>query len=106
MVFANEIILKITIIQTSDEQERIEPSPPSNSPPMFATSTLNRLVANNGELTITTTHGPVSVGIKSSPGSQHSAKDDDEDLLSNSSRNYLYNLMKIILKSFFFKMSI
>ncbi|XP_044012740.1 POU domain, class 6, transcription factor 2 isoform X3 [Aphidius gifuensis] len=77
--------------KTPDEQERMEPSPPSNSPPMFATSTLNRLVANNGELTITTTHGPVSVGIKSSPGSQHSAKDDDEDLLSNSSRQPTIN---------------
>lgn len=51
---------------------------------MSAASALNRLAASNGEITITTTHGPGNVGVKASPSSMHSPKDEDDDLLSDS----------------------
>ncbi|XP_011314729.1 POU domain, class 6, transcription factor 1 isoform X2 [Fopius arisanus] len=65
-------------------RERPEASSPLNGPAVSAASALNRLAASNGEITITTTHGPGSTGVKASPSSMHSPKDDDDDLLSDS----------------------
>ncbi|XP_063990435.1 POU domain, class 6, transcription factor 1 isoform X6 [Diachasmimorpha longicaudata] len=65
-------------------RERPDASSPLNGPAVSAASALNRLAASNGEITITTTHGPGSTGVKASPGSMHSPKDDDDDLLSDS----------------------
>ncbi|XP_028981760.1 POU domain, class 6, transcription factor 1 isoform X2 [Diachasma alloeum] len=72
--------------QSSEKHHRERPdaSSPLNGPAVSAASALNRLAASNGEITITTTHGPGSTGVKASPGSMHSPKDDDDDLLSDS----------------------
>ncbi|XP_015605262.1 POU domain, class 6, transcription factor 2 isoform X2 [Cephus cinctus] len=61
-----------------------EQSSPLNGSAVSAASALNRLAATNGEITITTTHGPESVGMKASPSSLHSPKVDEDDLLSDS----------------------
>lgn len=62
-------------------RERIEQSSPLNGSAVSAASALNRLAASNGEITITTTHGPCA-NVKASPSS---VKDDDDDLLNDSS---------------------
>ncbi|XP_034950152.1 POU domain, class 6, transcription factor 2 isoform X2 [Chelonus insularis] len=72
--------------QTSDKHHRDRPeqSSPLNGPAVSAASALNRLAATNGEITITTTHGPGNPAIKASPSSIHSPKDEEDDLLSDS----------------------
>lgn len=65
-------------------RERHEQSSPLNGAVVSAASALNRLAANNGEITITTTHGPGGTGVKASPSSLHSPKDEDDDLLNDS----------------------
>ena len=71
-------------------RERVEQTSPLNGSSVSAASALNRLSSNNGELTITTTHGPSNANVKASPSSVHSVKDDDDDLLNDSSSKY-YN---------------
>jgi hypothetical protein len=66
----------------------VEQSSPLNGSAVSAASALNRLAASNGEITITTTHGPTSASIKASPNSVHSVKDDEDDLLNDSSSEY------------------
>lgn len=65
-------------------RERPEQSSPLNESVVSAASALNRLAASNGEITITTTHGPGGVGVKASPSSMHSPKEEDDDLLNDS----------------------
>jgi len=55
-----------------------------NESVVSAASALNRLAASNGEITITTTHGPGGVGVKASPSSMHSPKEEEDDLLNDS----------------------
>ncbi|KYN08787.1 POU domain, class 6, transcription factor 2 [Cyphomyrmex costatus] len=68
-------------------RDRPEQSSPLNESVVSAASALNRLAASNGEITITTTHGPGGVGVKASPSSMHSPIKDDEDDLLNDSPN-------------------
>ncbi|XP_016840038.1 POU domain, class 6, transcription factor 1 isoform X4 [Nasonia vitripennis] len=72
-------------------RERVEQSSPLNGSAVSAASALNRLAASNGEITITTTHGPTSANVKASPSSVHSVKDDDDDLLNDSSNQPTIN---------------
>ncbi|XP_014474361.1 PREDICTED: POU domain, class 6, transcription factor 1 isoform X5 [Dinoponera quadriceps] len=65
-------------------RERPEQSSPLNESVVSAASALNRLAASNGEITITTTHGPGGAGVKASPSSMHSPKEDEDDLLNDS----------------------
>ncbi|XP_071555275.1 uncharacterized protein Pdm3 isoform X4 [Temnothorax nylanderi] len=65
-------------------RERPEQSSPLNESVVSAASALNRLAASNGEITITTTHGPGGVGVKASPSSMHSPKEEEDDLLNDS----------------------
>ncbi|EFN78271.1 POU domain, class 6, transcription factor 2 [Harpegnathos saltator] len=65
-------------------RERLEQSSPLNESVVSAASALNRLAASNGEITITTTHGPGGAGIKASPSSMHSPKEEEDDLLNDS----------------------
>ncbi|KZC14683.1 POU domain, class 6, transcription factor 2 [Dufourea novaeangliae] len=66
-------------------RERPEQSSPLNESVVSAASALNRLAASNGEITITTTHGPSGAsGVKASPSSMHSPKTEDDDLLNDS----------------------
>ncbi|XP_053982668.1 POU domain, class 6, transcription factor 1 isoform X3 [Hylaeus volcanicus] len=65
-------------------RERPEQSSPLNESVVSAASALNRLAASNGEISITTTHEPSSTGLKQSPGSMHSMKEDEHDLLNDS----------------------
>ncbi|TGZ55819.1 Uncharacterized protein DBV15_09349 [Temnothorax longispinosus] len=67
-------------------RERPEQSSPLNESVVSAASALNRLAASNGEITITTTHGPGGVGVKASPSSMHSPKEEEDDLLNDSPR--------------------
>lgn len=55
-----------------------------NESVVSAASALNRLAVSNGEITITTTHGPGGAGVKASPSSMHSPKEDEDDLLNDS----------------------
>ncbi|XP_076180264.1 POU-domain protein pdm3 isoform X1 [Ptiloglossa arizonensis] len=68
-------------------RERPEQSSPLNESVVSAASALNRLAASNGEITITTTHGPGGAGLKASPSSLHSPKQEGEDDLLNDSSN-------------------
>lgn len=77
-------------------RERPEASSPLNGPAVSAASALNRLAASNGEITITTTHGPGSTGVKASPSSMHSPKDDDDDL-SDSPSNLISLKITILM---------
>ncbi|XP_006607125.1 POU domain, class 6, transcription factor 1 isoform X4 [Apis dorsata] len=63
-------------------RERPEQSSPLNESVVSAASALNRLAASNGEITITTTHGPSGAGVKASvtPSSMHNPKKEEEDL--------------------------
>ncbi|XP_076750591.1 POU-domain protein pdm3 isoform X4 [Xylocopa sonorina] len=61
-------------------RERPEQSSPLNESVVSAASALNRLAASNGEITITTTHGPSGAGAKAVPGSMHNPKKEEEDL--------------------------
>ncbi|XP_029035721.1 POU-domain protein pdm3 isoform X3 [Osmia lignaria lignaria] len=61
-------------------RERPEQSSPLNESVVSAASALNRLAASNGEITITTTHGHSGVGVKASPSSMHSSKEEEDDL--------------------------
>ncbi|XP_043269744.1 POU domain, class 6, transcription factor 1 isoform X2 [Venturia canescens] len=73
-------------------RDRPEQSSPMNGPVVSASSALNRLAASNGEITITTTHGPGGgSGLETSPSSVHSPKDDDDDLLSDSPNQLTIN---------------
>ncbi|XP_063990432.1 POU domain, class 6, transcription factor 2 isoform X4 [Diachasmimorpha longicaudata] len=81
-------------------RERPDASSPLNGPAVSAASALNRLAASNGEITITTTHGPGSTGVKASPGSMHSPKDDDDDLLSDSPNGINLDEIKEFAKAF------
>ncbi|KAL0120878.1 hypothetical protein PUN28_008510 [Cardiocondyla obscurior] len=65
-------------------RERPEQSSPLNESVVSAASALNRLAASNGEITITTTHGPGGAGVKASPSSMHSPKEEEDDLLNDS----------------------
>ncbi|XP_025269935.1 POU domain, class 6, transcription factor 1 isoform X4 [Camponotus floridanus] len=65
-------------------RERPEQSSPLNESVVSAASALNRLAASNGEITITTTHGPGGVGVKASPSNMHSPKEEEDDLLNDS----------------------
>ncbi|XP_020291664.1 POU domain, class 6, transcription factor 1 isoform X3 [Pseudomyrmex gracilis] len=65
-------------------RERPEQSSPLNESVVSAASALNRLAASNGEITITTTHGPGGTGVKASPSSMHSPKEEEDDLLNDS----------------------
>ncbi|XP_029160457.1 POU domain, class 6, transcription factor 2 isoform X1 [Nylanderia fulva] len=65
-------------------RERPEQSSPLNESVVSAASALNRLAASNGEITITTTHGPGGVGLKASPSNMHSPKEEEDDLLNDS----------------------
>ncbi|XP_076241524.1 POU-domain protein pdm3 isoform X2 [Calliopsis andreniformis] len=65
-------------------RERPEQSSPLNESVVSAASALNRLAASNGEITITTTQGPSVVGVKASPSSMHSPKEEEDDLLNDS----------------------
>ncbi|XP_076679622.1 POU-domain protein pdm3 isoform X2 [Andrena cerasifolii] len=65
-------------------REKLEQSSPLNESVVSAASALNRLAASNGEITITTTHGPSGAGLKSSPSSLHSPKQEEDDLLNDS----------------------
>lgn len=65
-------------------RERPEQSSPLNESVVSAASALNRLAASNGEITITTTHGPGGTAVKASPSSMHSPKEDEDDLLNDS----------------------
>ncbi|XP_019889389.1 POU domain, class 6, transcription factor 1 isoform X3 [Ooceraea biroi] len=65
-------------------RERHEQSSPLTESVVSAASALNRLAASNGEITITTTHGPGGVGVKASPSSMHSPKEEEDDLLNDS----------------------
>ncbi|XP_076639922.1 POU-domain protein pdm3 isoform X3 [Colletes latitarsis] len=64
-------------------RERPEKSSPLHESAVSAASALNRLAASNGEITITTTHGPSGAGLKASPSSLYSPKE-EEDLLYDS----------------------
>ncbi|XP_048510731.1 POU domain, class 6, transcription factor 1 isoform X7 [Athalia rosae] len=72
--------------QEDRHRERPEQSSPLNGSVGSAASALNRLAASNGEITITTTHGPSGGGggVKASPSSLHSPRDEEDDLLSDS----------------------
>ncbi|KOC65550.1 POU domain, class 6, transcription factor 2, partial [Habropoda laboriosa] len=61
-------------------RERPEQSSPLNESVVSAASALNRLAASNGEITITTTHGPSGAGVKASPSSMHNLKKEEDDL--------------------------
>ncbi|CAK9827406.1 POU domain, class 6, transcription factor 2 [Anthophora retusa] len=61
-------------------RERPEQSSPLNESVVSAASALNRLAASNGEITITTTHGPSGAGVKASPSSMHNPKKEEDDL--------------------------
>ncbi|CAL7950377.1 unnamed protein product [Xylocopa violacea] len=61
-------------------RERPEQSSPLNESVVSAASALNRLAASNGEITITTTHGPSGAGAKAVPSSMHNPKKEEEDL--------------------------
>ncbi|KAF7385448.1 hypothetical protein HZH68_013878 [Vespula germanica] len=66
-------------------RERPEQSSPLNESVVSAASALNRLTSSNGEITITTTHGPSGAGgIKASPSTLHSPKEEEDDLLNDS----------------------
>lgn len=67
-------------------RERPEQSSPLNESVVSAASALNRLAASNGEITITTTHGPSGAGVKPSPSSMHNAKKEEEDLNDSPSK--------------------
>ncbi|KYN36193.1 POU domain, class 6, transcription factor 2 [Trachymyrmex septentrionalis] len=68
-------------------RDRPEQSSPLNESVVSAASALNRLAASNGEITITTTHGPGGAGVKASPSSMHSPIKEEEDDLLNDSPN-------------------
>ncbi|XP_018371709.1 PREDICTED: POU domain, class 6, transcription factor 1 isoform X3 [Trachymyrmex cornetzi] len=68
-------------------RDRPEQSSPLNESVVSAASALNRLAASNGEITITTTHGPGGAGLKASPSSMHSPIKEEEDDLLNDSPN-------------------
>ncbi|KAL7300714.1 hypothetical protein TKK_0006694 [Trichogramma kaykai] len=78
-------------------RERVEQSSPLNGSAVSAATALNRLAANNGELTITTTHsggGSSSVNSNSSlkaEPSVHTIKEEDDDLLNDSSNQPTIN---------------
>ncbi|CAK9819882.1 POU domain, class 6, transcription factor 2 [Anthophora quadrimaculata] len=61
-------------------RERPEQSSPLNESVVSAASALNRLAASNGEITITTTHGPSGAGVKASPSSMYNPKKEEDDL--------------------------
>ncbi|XP_011166117.1 POU domain, class 6, transcription factor 1 isoform X3 [Solenopsis invicta] len=65
-------------------RERPEQSSPLTESVVSAASALNRLAASNGEITITTSHVPGGAGVKASPSSMHSPKDEEDDLLNDS----------------------
>ncbi|XP_012526552.1 POU domain, class 6, transcription factor 1 isoform X3 [Monomorium pharaonis] len=65
-------------------RERPEQSSPLNESVVSAASALNRLAASNGEITITTSHVPGGAGVKASPSSMHSPKEEEDDLLNDS----------------------
>ncbi|KAK2575985.1 hypothetical protein KPH14_007346 [Odynerus spinipes] len=72
-------------------RERPEQSSPLNESAVSATA-LNRLTSSNGEITITTTHGPSGAGgLKASPSTLHSPKEDEDDLLNDSSNQPTIN---------------
>ncbi|XP_012140451.1 POU-domain protein pdm3 isoform X4 [Megachile rotundata] len=64
-------------------RERPEQSSPLNESVVSAASALNRLASSNGEITITTTHGYNCVGVKASPNSMHSSKEEEDDLIDS-----------------------
>ncbi|XP_058794587.1 POU domain, class 6, transcription factor 1 isoform X3 [Phymastichus coffea] len=72
-------------------RDRVEQSSPLNGSAVSAATALNRLAASNGEITITTSHGPQGANVKASPSSVHSVKDDDDDLLNDSSNQPTIN---------------
>lgn len=73
-------------------RERPEQSSPLNESVVSAASALNRLAASNGEITITTTHGPSgTAGVKASPSSMHSPKTEEDDLLNDSPGEFQFS---------------
>lgn len=65
-------------------REKPEQSSPLNESAVSAASALNRLAASNGEITITTTQGPLAAGVNASPTSMHSSKEEEDDLRNES----------------------